>query len=357
MNTPRPPDGPDIQRLRAAISAQLFTRSPTVNDDDVVDGRYRLLENIGRGSMATVWRARDEHDGSEVAIKLLRSRDLFAGSAVARMLREAELAGSIVHPHVVRVLGHGPHQGGGAYVVMELVDGESLAAVLEREGALPWPRARDVLLQIADALAAAHARGVVHRDLKPANVIVTRAAEGLQCKVIDFGLARPIGVDPSTGKLTGTGLVFGTPRYMSPEQVRATEIDGRADVYAFGCLAYEVVTGVPAASAAMIGDVLIEHLSRHPRRFAEVAPGIAVPAGVEAIVRRATRKDRELRFASMCDLHAALLAVDDGHVIEVPEESLAELAPPDPPKSHRRLWVVSLVLAAGALFGAYSVIA
>ncbi|HWB76891.1 MAG TPA: serine/threonine-protein kinase, partial [Nannocystaceae bacterium] len=199
------PAGPEIDRMRASVAAQLFRRPPSMHDDDVIAERYRMEKRIGQGSMATVWRARDEREGTTVALKLLRSRDVCRGTGIARMLREARLAAAIDHPNVVRVLDCGQYGNGGAYVAMELIHGESLAALLKREGALPWPRARALLLQIADALASAHAVGVMHRDLKPANIIVAGPREAPVCKVIDFGLARPLGVDPDTGKLTGTG--------------------------------------------------------------------------------------------------------------------------------------------------------
>jgi serine/threonine-protein kinase len=315
------PSGPDLDRVNAAVRAQLLRAAVTLHDDDVIAERYRLLGRVGRGSTATVWRARDERDGSIVALKLLRSRDLFAGTGVQRMFREAKLAGSLDHTNIVRVLDCGEY-GDKAYVAMELVEGRSLAEVIAKDGPMPWPKARAVFLQIADALAAAHGKGVVHRDLKPANILVTDGPEGPVCKVIDFGLARPTGVDPSTGRLTGTGLVFGTPRYMSPEHVRGETLDARADVYALGCLMYEVLTGVPAVSADTIAQVLLEHLYRHPRAFAEVAPSVEVPPGAEALVRRATRKAPELRFVDMAAVRDAVLAVDRAELIDVPDEAL-----------------------------------
>ena len=354
-----PPQGPDIDRMRAAVRAQLFRAKQSLHDDDVIAERYRLERRIGSGSMATVWRAHDELEDRVVALKLLRSRDVFAGTGVERMLREAKLAGGLDHPNIVRVFDCGQYGDGCAYVAMALVEGRSLADYLAEQGPLPWARARAVLLQVADALAAAHASGVMHRDLKPANILLTESGDELHCTVIDFGLARPIGVDPNTGKLTGTGLVFGTPRYMSPEHVRAEPLDARADVYALGCLAYEMLTGHAAVSAETIADVLLDHLYRHPPGFAEVAPGLAIPDGVEAIVFRATRKDPGLRFPDMTALRTAVLALDrDEHTV-VPEEVLRRPVPQDCREPRSRWWGgrigILLMLVSGTVFAAAQV--
>jgi serine/threonine-protein kinase len=353
--TTEPPEGPEIERMRAAVKAQLFKRPPSLHDDDVVAERYRVGPRIGSGNMASVHRAHDLRDDAVVALKLLRSRDVLGGTGLARMRREAALLAKLDHPNLVRVLDSGEYKNG-AYVAMELIEGEPLAKLMQREGAIPWPRARELLLQIADGLASAHAAGVMHRDLKPANILVGGRKDAPTCKVIDFGLARPLGVDPDTGKLTGTGLVFGTPRYMSPEQVRGIDVDMRADVYAFGCLAYELLTGVPAMRADAVGEVLVQHLSEHPLPFAEVAQGLDLPAGVEALVRKATRKDRTLRFAAMDEVRAALLAIDRGDVVEVPDEDLQPLSQPSRAQSRGRVLAAMLALVGAAAATTWAVL-
>jgi eukaryotic-like serine/threonine-protein kinase len=318
---PGPPELPEVHDIVAKVTARVLGEAQRAVAQTRIAERYSLIEPLGSGSMARVWRAFDEPTGAEVAIKILKSRDLCEGTGVERMLREARLTQKIHDRHIVRVLDVGRHHDG-AYLVMELVEGRSLADVLRTDAPVPWARARDMLSQIARGLATAHAVGVLHRDLKPANVLVSGTDTQPHCTVIDFGLARPLGIDPDTGKLTRTGLVFGTPLYISPEQLQAERVDARADVYALGCIAYEMLAGQTLIRSGDGGDALLEHLYVHPQPFAVVAPSLDIPPGAESLVLRATRKDPSLRFADMDAFARALATVDRGERVSVPPEEL-----------------------------------
>lgn len=216
-------------------------------------GPYRLVRRLGRGGMGEVWLAEHEQIKSQVAIKLVLA-DPHDEDAAARFLREARATARIRHPGIVAVSDFGERSGGGAYLVMELLDGESLAERLQR-GPLRLSLVLELGVQIAEALAAAHAADVIHRDLKPANVFLVpdaAAREAVRAKLLDFGVAKAIGASADELGHTTTGAVVGTPVYMAPEQCTSSRgaVDHRADLYALGVLLYEMATGTPPFAAA-----------------------------------------------------------------------------------------------------------
>jgi serine/threonine-protein kinase len=299
--------------IRARVRMRLFDEREPARM-----GRFVLHKQLGTGAMGTVFAAYDEELRRMVALKLVREDD-----GIERLLREAQLAAPLYHPHIVRVFECGRQGDGSIYTVMELIEGPSLATMMADTGRIPWPVAQEMVVQIADALAYAHRCNVVHRDVTPSNILVTQSGGAPHCKIVDFGLARSTAIEAAGQKLTGSGTVLGTPRYMSPEQARARPTDGRSDMYALGCILYEMLTGRHAARGTTVGQVLMHHLGAHPQRFAEVAPDLHVPAGVEAIVRRATRKDPALRFADIAQMRDALAAVGSGTPpVRVPPEAL-----------------------------------
>src|SRR5688500_13560645 len=209
---------------------------------DVIAGKYELEEVLGEGGMGAVFRARNVAIDMPVAIKLIRAdlnRELFSG----RLLQEARAAAKLAHPAIVRVFDVGQTALGDPFIVMELLSGETLSAIIEREGRLTSVRAVQLLLPIADALSAAHAKGFVHRDVKPDNVFVVVGDEQLQPKLVDFGIVKLEQRDKNS-KLTQVGTVLGSPDYMSPEQARGLEnIDLRSDVWSFSVMLYEAIAG------------------------------------------------------------------------------------------------------------------
>jgi tRNA A-37 threonylcarbamoyl transferase component Bud32 len=263
-------------------------------EGEVIEGRYRLLAPIAQGGMASVFRAEHVRLGRQVAVKLI-SRDLLAhAEAVQRFQREAQTVARLRHPNVVEVSDFGRSADGQHYLVMELIEGEDLRQVIEREGPLPLPRVREILRQIVLALDYAHAEGVIHRDLKSANIMLVRVPDsGERVKLLDFGISK--GPESSAGGLTAVGTVLGTPEYISPEQISGKPVDPRTDLYSLGVILYEMLTGA-LPFRGNTAEVLSAHLLSPPAPPRERRPEI--PVAVEAVVLRALAKTPEERFSA-----------------------------------------------------------
>ncbi len=263
-------------------------------------GRYDLVRELGRGGMSTVYLARDVRHGREVAIKVLLP-ELAASLGAERFLREIRVVARLQHPHILPLFDSGEVQGL-LYFVMPFVEGESLRARLEREGALEVVEATRLVRQLADALDYAHQRGVVHRDLKPENILLT----GGQALLADFGVARAQGgaVAGDGATLTSVGIALGTPAYMSPEQAAGErEVDARSDVYALGCVTHEMLAGEPPFRGANAMSLIRQHLTSPPPPLAGKR---AITPDVGAAVSRALAKEPGDRFASAGGFAAAL---------------------------------------------------
>ena len=274
---------------------------------------YEILAPIGEGGMGIVYRAVDTRLGRPVAVKLLRHEETISPESRKRFIHEARAASALNHPHIITIYDIG-HDGGVDFIAMEYVAGTSLAHLLER-GRLRLEDALKYAVQIADALAAAHAAGIVHRDLKPANVMVSERGS---VKVLDFGLAKltdsasldpPDGVTTDTGPAEGSlrteaGRILGTAAYMSPEQAEGKPADARSDVFSFGVLLYEMVTGRRAFGGATKMSTLAAVLASEPEEPGRAVPGL--PADLEKLIVRCLRKAPERRWQSMADLKVAL---------------------------------------------------
>jgi TolB-like protein/Flp pilus assembly protein TadD len=277
--------------------------------------QYRLVEKIGEGGMGVVWKAIDTTLDREVAIKILPAELARDAERLSRFEREAKLLASVHHPNIAVV--HGLHEAEGVrFLAMELVPGEDLSRRLE-DGALPLEETLRVALRIARALEAAHEQGVIHRDLKPANIRLLPRSE---VKVLDFGLAKELGgAGLDTGAVTQTsaptqlGTMLGTPGYMSPEQARGQAVDTRADIWAFGCLLYEMLSGVNPFAGDTVSDTLAAVLKEEPGALPQTTP-----ADVRAMVRHCLVKSVEGRLGSISEarlvLETALAELSAGSV-------------------------------------------
>jgi eukaryotic-like serine/threonine-protein kinase len=275
----------------------------------VLADRYHVVRLLGRGGMGEVYLAEQLRMGRSVALKVMRPALLNDQDAATRFAREASTVSRITHPHIATVYDCGETPDGIVYLAMEYVPGETLAAILAREGRFPPDRAVRLTRQIAEALQAAHDVGLAHRDLKPDNVMVTRTQRGAReiVKVVDFGIAKAL--RNATGDdvghtLTQTGVMLGTPAYMSPEQIAGDSIDGRTDIYSLGCILYELLTG----EQTILG-VPRERL--FARRLAEPPPhprtrNTAISPALDEIVARALARSPGERFQAAVDLDAAL---------------------------------------------------
>jgi serine/threonine-protein kinase len=312
---------------------------------------YRIVEQLGQGGMGVVYKAEDTRLRRFVALKFLPDELSRDTQAVERFQREARAASSLSHPHICAVHDVGEHRGR-HFIVMELLEGATLHHHL---GGAPLPVERVVELgiQMADALDAAHAKGIIHRDIKPANVFITERG---QAKLLDFGLATAAaGVDvravdaTTAGPLTTPGAVMGTVAYMSPEQVRGEKLDARTDLFSLGAVLYEMATGRRAFPGQTSGSVHEAILNRAPIAATRVNPEI--PARLEEIVNKALEKDRKLRYQSASDLGADLQRVkrdlDSARVIAGASSRVTPATRPS-----RRTVLVSLILAAVGLAAA-----
>ena len=338
----------DIPLLNHAVARcfdALVTDGTATPMPDVLAGRYRVGRELGRGGMASVFLARDEKHGRDVAVKIIKS-DLSASLGHERFLREIEIAARLRHPNIVPLYDSGEADGS-LFFVMPYEDGQSLRERLRQHGALPIPEALSVLRDVARALAYAHEHGVVHRDIKPDNVM----RSGDAAVVTDFGIAKAVSValtNAGDATLTQAGTVIGTPAYMAPEQATGDAgVDHRADLYSFGCLGYELFAGRPPFQAESSHLLIAAHIATPPRPIEELRPD--VPAPVAELLSRCLAKAPADRPQSARDL----LPILEG----IPNVGLSTASPKQEPERRRwsqsRIWTAIATLAAVAATGGY----
>ena len=262
-------------------------------------GQYTIEREVGAGGMATVYLARDVKHDRQVALKVLRP-ELSAALGSERFPREIKFVAQFNHPHILSLYDSGEVQGL-LFYVMPYVEGESLRDRLAREKQLPIPDAIRIMKEVADALAYSHARGVVHRDIKPGNVLLS----GRHAVVTDFGVAKAVTASASRDTMTTVGMAVGTPHYMAPEQAMGQgDIDQRADIYALGILAYEMITGRTPFTAETAQGILAAHVMEAPKEIRELRPGLAEPLA-QAIMKCLAKNPAD-RWQSADDLLAHL---------------------------------------------------
>ena len=262
----------------------------------IVADRYHVLRKLGEGGMGQVYLAEHVKMGRKSALKVMNPSMVKDADSISRFNREAANASRINHPNVADVYDFGETPDGIIYLAMEYVDGPPLTKVIA-QGALPPLRAADITRQAADALAVAHDMGIVHRDLKPDNIMLARNRDGSDCvKVVDFGIAKA--ADNAAQKVTKTGLVVGTPEYMSPEQLAGDKLDGRSDIYALALVAFNMLTGKLPFPAETVQESMIMRLTDRPRKLAEMRPDVAWSPELQAVLDRALERDAALRYAT-----------------------------------------------------------
>ncbi len=360
LPTPAPPedesfaddDGDDVGPRDAAEDVEIGAAYVGT----MLDGRYLIQEIIGHGGMGTVFRAEQTLMQKAVAIKLLHADLAARKQVVGRFTREARAISRLSSAHTIRVFDFGRWQDV-FFLVMELLQGDTLDVLLAR-GPLAHDRVAGMVVQMCDSLGEAHAAGVVHRDLKPENIfLVAQDAPGEFIKVLDFGLAK-LKNSEDLYDVHSRAELFGTPHYMSPEQIRAGEVDGRSDIYAVGALMFRMLTGCYVfGDDQATFDILKAHLMNRPPKMADLLPaGVTVPRALERIVGKCLAKKPEERFQTMAELAAALQdAQKSGWLDETADDESEVPEPPVESMARRTLYgrlaafaAVLLALAAGA---------
>jgi serine/threonine-protein kinase len=282
-----------------------------------IGGKYVVRSILGEGGMGTVFEAEHITIGRSVAVKVLHPNQARKKDAVRRFHQEARAAGAIGHPNICEVYDLGTLDDGSPYLVMERLQGETLADRIGAEGGLPFDDVIDILTQVLSGLVAAHEKGIVHRDIKPENVFLTRRVGCPPlCKLLDFGVSKVIGSliggKEEDLELTRTGMVMGTPYYMSPEQARGDRnLDARVDLYACGVILYEALTGRRPFTAANYNALLLQILSTKPKPARELRP--ALPGGFDAVLDKAMARSRDDRYRSAAEFQRDLQALRDRH--------------------------------------------
>ena len=264
-----------------------------------IGGRFTVVSRIGSGGFGVVYKARQKGMDRDVAIKVLLANLGENATVVRRFHLEALAVSKLRHPNTIQIYDFGETDAGQLYIAMEYLDGISLQDALRAEGAMSARRAVHIIVQMARSLREAHAKGIIHRDLKPDNIFLCRVGEEADfVKVLDFGVAKLREGDENQGTLTQAGMIFGTPRYMSPEQARASEVDQRSDLYALGVILYELLTGSPPFDGANHLEILIKHIQESPVPLHTRRPDLVFPPEVSDLVFKLLSKQASQRPAT-----------------------------------------------------------
>jgi serine/threonine protein kinase len=277
----------------------------------VIADRYHVIRKLGEGGMGQVYLAEHVKMGRMSAIKVMTQALANDIDAVGRFNREAANASKMSHPNIAAIYDFGETPDGLIYLAMEFVEGESLTKLCEALGALPAPRAADIARQVASALEAAHERGIVHRDLKPDNIMISRGRDGADLvKVVDFGIAKA--AEGAGQKVTRTGLVVGTPEYMSPEQLTGDTLDGRSDLYALALVTFNMLTGMLPFTGQTTQEALLKRLTDRPLSLAEARSDLVWPPALQAVLDRALSRLASDRYQHASEFGDAIVAAVRG---------------------------------------------
>jgi serine/threonine-protein kinase len=294
-------------QVRQAIKPPPSGQDPaTTLRDQTLDQRYQVVKKLGEGGMSFVYEAKDISSGEKVAIKIMTPKLAQDRTALERLRREAGLAGQLDHPNICRIMRLGETPEGLIYLVMPLLVGELLSDKEVREGPIPIGVGVPLMKQVCDALTFAHEQQIVHRDLKPENIFLIVEDGKLKAVVTDFGLAKERRADPGMAKLTATGIILGTPEFMSPEQIRGKPLDGRSDIYALGLVAFEMFTGRLPFEGRSAQDMMIARLRGQPMPLRKARSDLNFSAEFEQAIMKAIQADPSDRYQTAREFGAAL---------------------------------------------------
>ncbi len=288
-----------------------------------IDDRFDVLEVLGKGGMGTVYKVRDREVGSIFALKLLHQNLQSDPAVLKRFEQEAKAAEQLDHPNLVPTYSHGVTSSGEPYLLIEYVEGETLAKIIEREGALDADRAIALFEQICSALSYAHDKKIIHRDIKPANIIISKTPGGDDViRVVDFGIAKTITeVDRSTRNLTQTGEVFGSPHYMSPEQCLGLMLDEKSDIYSLGCVMFEAMSGKPPFAGSNPIQLVVKHINDKPKPYLPKFSASKREQSLQSIALKCLEKEAVDRFQDVGEIEHALERIKYGKSVNFDQNS------------------------------------
>ena len=301
---------------RGTVAGRVELPAPVTHGnltDRVLDGRYRIVKKVGEGGMSFVYLARDVATQERYAIKVLSAPLSSDVNAMARLRREASLGMRLAHPNVCHIIRLGETQDGLVYVVMPFVEGEVLSDRNNRLGTIPLAEVVSFVRDIAAGLHVAHELKIVHRDLKPENIMICATPSGGERAVVmDFGLAKERRADAELQKLTATGIILGTPEFMSPEQLRGRPLDARTDVYSLALMTYEMLTGKLPFSGRSQQEMMIARLRSEPMPLRTAAPQLGLPETLERVLAKAMQRDPDDRYSSAPEFAKAITTAATG---------------------------------------------
>src|SRR5438874_9044658 len=324
--TPRPPSAPGPPSMGGTTARTPPQAKPGLDRassllGEVLDSRYEVQKKLGEGGMSFVYLAREVGSGHDVAIKVLSPKLATDKSSVERLRRAAGLAMRLDHPHVCRILRLGESEDGLIYLVMPFLKGELLSDREVRGGPMSLAAGIAILRQVCAGLHHAHELQIVHRDLKPENIMLVAEDSGRdRAVVMDFGLAKERRADPAIAKLTATGIILGTPEFMSPEQIRGKPLDARSDIYALGIVAFEMFTGKLPFRGRNAQEMMIARLRGQPQKLRQVRADL--PEGLESALARAMEANPDARYTTALEFADALTASHAGSFFSKIKEKL-----------------------------------
>ncbi|HWO89262.1 MAG TPA: serine/threonine-protein kinase [Gemmatimonadales bacterium] len=311
---PSSPASPGSTQIRASIKAAPATSDPAKTlRNQTLDQRYQVVRKLGEGGMSFVYEAKDISTGEMVAVKIMTPKLAQDKTAAERLRREAGLAMRLDHPNICRIMRLGETAEGLIYLVMPLLKGELLSDMEVREGPIGLAVGVPIMVQVCEALNFAHEQQIVHRDLKPENIFLVKDSQGqFVAKVMDFGLAKERREAPGAARLTATGIILGTPEFMSPEQIRGKPLDGRSDIYALGLVAYEMFTGRLPFEGKSAQDMMIARLRGEPLPLRKARSDLNFTPEFEKALMKAISADPNDRYQTAREFGEALVKATDG---------------------------------------------